>query len=41
MGGNTSHENITYNVPVEGTKQKGFSHIYRNPLALKELHTTP
>jgi hypothetical protein len=41
MGGNITHESITYNVPLEGSKQKGFSHIYRNPATLKELPTTP
>ncbi len=41
MGGNITHESIIYNVPLEGSKQKGFSHIYRNPKTLKELPTTP
>lgn len=41
MGGHFSHESISYNVPVQGTKEKGFSAIYRNPLTPKELVKTP
>lgn len=37
MGASVSNEDIQYNVALEGTKQKGFSHIYRNPSFLKEL----
>lgn len=29
-----------YSVPIEGTKQPGFSHVYRNPKQVGELATT-
>lgn len=42
MGGQTSHEDILYNVPLQGTKEKGFSAIYRNPKTVNnQLVTTP
>ena len=41
MGGQFTHEQILYSVPVEGTKQKGFSSIYRNPLTPNKLISTP
>lgn len=41
MGGHLTHEKIQYSVPVEGSKQKGFSAIYRNPSSVDKLVTTP
>ena len=41
MGGSLSHESIIDNVPLKGTKEKGFSEIYRNPVTVRELRSTP
>jgi hypothetical protein len=30
-----------FSVPLEGTREKGFSHIYRNSSNLNELASTP
>ena len=39
--GAKQHEHPPYNIPIEGSKEPGFSHIYRNPKTLKGLHSTP
>lgn len=40
MGGSESKK-IDYNEPISQNKEKGFSHIYRNPKFKNELTNTP
>lgn len=40
MGGNTSQQRI-YSHEVKGSKQPGFSHIYRHEKAMNGLLGTP
>lgn len=34
-------KNWDFSVPLEGSREKGFSHVYRNSASLKELTLTP
>lgn len=41
MGDSNSKPQKMYSVPIEGTKERDFTHVYRNPQAMSTLVSTP
>lgn len=39
MGG--GNQSVVYSTPIEGSKEEGFSHIYRNTKFMDKLYSTP